>query len=606
MPGTSRRAVLGSALAMTALAVPPAARAIAADTVGARRGVTTTLQEQIDAVAAAGGGTVQLPAGTHLLSQPLEMRSGVTLAGAGPGLTILRDAPDLGAKPLVVIIGTPTERVSDVSLTGLTLRNGDAQTGQAPAPEYTTSLSSMSKDGIEVEYTNGLLLDNIEVTEIAGLYGFRCKMTSNVTCQNSRFYRCTYTQFAAHVESEFITVTNCEFDTVTASTTAYPNTYLFCTGYDKPLQGSYLCRDVLVEDSTFRNNPTWQGINTHGGERMVFRNNHVENVLCGMIIANVIGHTTESSLTDIVVEGNIFVQGTAGTGVLAPDRTADGIRVAGGSPATRGRDIQIIDNTFIGFGGNVRESGTITFYCVEDILIEGNTIQDYGQHGVLCRHGSFGARIIDNTFTNLARAAPGQETRTAVIATLGDGFAHGVEVTGNTVSAGTTAEQPQRFILVNGVDTSFQISNNTVSGIAQSPICHPAPALPVNRDTLPQAYLIQRTGDLILDSAGQPRWSVTAPTFGYGSLDTTTVIATVAVTAGSTLATIIDTDPVRWSRLPPTMNVVIAGAGVGAAPLHTRVVDVRSTTTVELADAAATTVTAAVVTRAALQLSPVP
>jgi hypothetical protein len=61
------------------------------------------VQDAIDAVSASGGGTVRLPESTLVLSGPVRLRTGVRLAGRGPG-TVLRKAPSVSS-PIIDWLG---------------------------------------------------------------------------------------------------------------------------------------------------------------------------------------------------------------------------------------------------------------------------------------------------------------------------------------------------------------------------------------------------------------------------------------------------------------------------------------------------------------------
>src|SRR6267378_6234352 len=92
---------------------------------------TAGIQEAIDAAAKAGGGTVQIPAGTFILHAlarhpAILVRSRVTLSGAGPEKSILRLEPNARVYPAVMAnehYANPdaAEADLDITLQGLTL-----------------------------------------------------------------------------------------------------------------------------------------------------------------------------------------------------------------------------------------------------------------------------------------------------------------------------------------------------------------------------------------------------------------------------------------------------------------------------------------------------
>nr|WP_166682342.1 immunoglobulin-like domain-containing protein [Streptomyces sp. 846.5] len=84
-----------------------------------------SIQAAIDAVAAAGGGVVRLGAGTHPLTTPLNMRSTVTLVGAGQDRTVIQYTGTGSA------ITTTLKQIEDVVMKGFTLEGVKGDLGGA-------------------------------------------------------------------------------------------------------------------------------------------------------------------------------------------------------------------------------------------------------------------------------------------------------------------------------------------------------------------------------------------------------------------------------------------------------------------------------------------
>ncbi|MFJ8495235.1 immunoglobulin-like domain-containing protein [Streptomyces sp. NPDC094038] len=84
-----------------------------------------SIQAAIDSVAAAGGGVVRLGAGVHRLSTPLNMRSTVTLVGAGQDRTVIQYTGTDSA------ITTTLKQIQDVVMKGFTLEGVKGDLGGA-------------------------------------------------------------------------------------------------------------------------------------------------------------------------------------------------------------------------------------------------------------------------------------------------------------------------------------------------------------------------------------------------------------------------------------------------------------------------------------------
>jgi hypothetical protein len=84
------RAGLGQGAGLTVTVGPANADVIGTD--------HSAIQKAIDRVAAAGGGTVEIKAGTYLLANSVRLASHLTLRGEGPEKTLLRKAPGVRSK----------------------------------------------------------------------------------------------------------------------------------------------------------------------------------------------------------------------------------------------------------------------------------------------------------------------------------------------------------------------------------------------------------------------------------------------------------------------------------------------------------------------------
>src|SRR5690606_11226863 len=144
-----------------------------------------------------------------------------------------------------------------------------------------------------------------------------------------------------------------------------------------------------------------------------------------------------------------------------------------------------------------------------------------------------------------------------------------------------------------------QLGQNHIRGVATGFYTGFA-LLPVDHTTEPTALMVQKFGDVILNTAGQVGWYVTAvgnggQRTGLGSADSTTTIVTADIDADSKTATVTAADgTIAW--IPPGTNITIAGAGAGGADLDARVLSNDMVDTLVLDTAAETTVVGANVT----------
>lgn len=121
MNGFVRERAAPLLLALACASVPSAAEEIA---VAPGPNAVREAQAAIDRLAAAGGGTVRLPAGRHLLAAPLRLGSGVTVAGV-PGETVLVIGRGL-EQPLAADAAAGADTIELADATGLAVGDGVA------------------------------------------------------------------------------------------------------------------------------------------------------------------------------------------------------------------------------------------------------------------------------------------------------------------------------------------------------------------------------------------------------------------------------------------------------------------------------------------------
>ncbi|MDQ6524506.1 glycosyl hydrolase family 28-related protein [Nocardioides sp. LHD-245] len=594
--GINRRRVLGG-LGVAATGAVGAALAGASPAGAVTTEVTLTgsgdesaaIQAAIDALPAAGG-VVLLPAGTYLVGTTIELRSRVTLRGAGRSSTLLRDHASLGARPVISVVGSAAEPLVDVVITDLGIRNGTASTG-----DYTDG-----KDGVVVDRCDGFTLERCLVREIQGSDGITFKYSRNILVQHCRFHRCNYSMLYVLVECEDIRILENEFDTLTS--TVSPNTYAIGTGGDRKGEGRYWLRNLWIERNVVRNNPIWEGIDCHGGENVFIQDNYVENCKIGVAVQNARGYVEEPVLRNVHVVGNVLLRGTG----LPGNR---GITVVGNLDVLS-ENITIADNRIQGFMGHPDAPGSIALYLVKDVRVERNEIRDYAVYGVHLTNAVFGASVIGNSFHDVVDTPAGQEAATAAIGIDGLGAygdttndvvgAYGIRIEGNTVGATAPERRPNWFINVDRPTVSVQVGANEVRNVRQDTAYRNTAYLPIDRGSKPRDHLVQKRGDVVTDDRGRPRWVVSEPRIGFGSLDTATVWARVDTTSGSDVVEVVGGD---WRKLPPGMNVRIPGAGPGGSVLSTRILEYRELTRIRLEKAAARTVAAAPVRYQELRLT---
>lgn len=109
------------------------------------------IQAAINAAEAAGGGIVYFPPGTYRIGTRIELKSGVSLVGAGREYTTLRGMSGLTT---AVIVGLSGAAVSNLAIRGLTI-NGDFMS------------TAINLNGIQVTNGSNVVVDECAVTNVA-------------------------------------------------------------------------------------------------------------------------------------------------------------------------------------------------------------------------------------------------------------------------------------------------------------------------------------------------------------------------------------------------------------------------------------------------------
>jgi len=501
----------------------------------------------------------------YKVSGSLNVKSNTTLLG-GKYSFIYNDTTS--AVPVISIVGTSTNRLSNITIKGLMIRNGTASTNT-----YTSG-----KDGIKIEYADNVTIEDCYITEIQGGYGLRTKYSTNISVRNNTFYRCTYSCFTVFVECENIKVENNIFDTSTGQNTA--NNYLFATGGENTNEGSYFCKNVWVVNNKFLNNPRWEGIDTHGCENIWIENNYVENVEIGIMIGVSLGYVSNPVLKNCYIRNNIIKQGNGGNNYY-------GIACKGSSNSSSyvpAENVYIENNHIVGFGSTASNTvGAITIYLVRNITINNNKIELFSGSGILLNYDVDGCIVRGNEIRNPIAADSGGNKFGIKIPGVG---IWKVRILDNRIYSDNI-----NYLFTYGIYSSSafvhcQILGNYINNTTNKYGGYGY--LPVNKSAAPTS-IFGVQGDMATDTNDKITYACTDPVVRYASSVSSGI--TVSGTAGSNVLTITAGD---YEHLCRGLEIVIAGAGSSGANLTTTILDLTNTT-IYVKDNLATTVTNATV-----------
>ena len=137
---------------------------------------TAAVQAALTAVGAAGGGTLYVPPGTYLLSSALSAGAGVSLLGAGPGVSVLSQS-STGANGITY---NPTA-LSGISVSGLSIVGPGSGSGVGLLIEANggggqatscvvenVAVKSMGSHGVQIVNGSGCSVSGLNVSSLGG------------------------------------------------------------------------------------------------------------------------------------------------------------------------------------------------------------------------------------------------------------------------------------------------------------------------------------------------------------------------------------------------------------------------------------------------------
>lgn len=196
-----------------------------------------SIQNAINILNNAGGGTVQLQSGTYTLTSDLILSDGIKLVGVGKDSTII-EFSSLAYN--IKAVGTSGDILQNWSIQNLTIQNSNLSTGA----------------GIQLDYTDNWLLDNVKVTS-CNYWGVDIARSQNGTINNCEFSSNSLAGLMIHSTSSnsrqcgYINISNCRANSngedgffLNAGNTSPVTNFVFtnCHAESNTLGGFYLVR----------------------------------------------------------------------------------------------------------------------------------------------------------------------------------------------------------------------------------------------------------------------------------------------------------------------------------------------------------------------------
>ena len=379
---------------------------------------------------------------------------------------------------------------------------------------------------------------NCYITNVWSI-GLVFKGSGFITIKDSTFYDVGHTMLSFLTETHDILVDNCIFDTVEGTNS---NPYLLQTGSDDfYTEVEYLTKNMTVQNCLFKNNPLWEGLESHGCSNFRAYNNRIENCLQGIhVYFDDRTPTTTHDYENVIIENNIIHN-------LDNQNLQYGI-IVGGTQEYFLNNVIIKNNIVI--GGMTTSSNSIYVLYSNYFTIDNNDLSRFSFQAITTQYCTNG-NITNNYIHNSLALAGGISIGTN---------AWLVRVENNTINGGglisrciTTANAKGLGILGHNIcygytQYKYYMSNNNNTLVDKSDItvtnrlgCHGIYSIDQN-----DRILMYCTDDVIRSIAETSSAKATG-TAGSNIIESTNAIA----------------------YLCPGQEIVIAGAGADSNDLTT-------------------------------------
>lgn len=371
---------------------------------------TEAIQAAINAAVAVGG-TVLVPPGTYKITDALAVVGAVTITGTGTihqvtsgknGLTITGD---------------------DVIINGITL------TGRHTSATYASNESAIAANGASASAPLQRIV--IRNTSIAGwgMYGIFVKWVTQFVVQGCKVTIQGHCGIGGLSAIDGLVADNMVDDVV-----PHPSGDAYGISVSREETDSLTTdppsSDIVISGNRISGIPAWEGLDTHGGQRIVFSDNVVTGCHVGIAVLgtdDASNHTVWPPV-DVTITGNVIdsqvTDGSASTGISFTGAFYSSLHATGGV---------IAGNTIRGHGSQANNlDGAIYTHWTKGLVICDNTFVEPSPYAIHLYHDNLGFVVSGNTIVDA------WTTDADVVAVIGmrDGNNSGL-ISGNTLRAGT-------------------------------------------------------------------------------------------------------------------------------------------------------------------------
>lgn len=425
---------------------------------------------------------------------------------------------------------------NNITLDNLYLSNESTQESSSPLLN--------NKRLVYINNSSNITIKNCKFKK-AYCRGIEILKSSDINYINNIFENATFQMLYLLPEVRDVLVDNSIFDTIDGN---YNLNYLFATGRVDTETYDYSVKNIIIKNSKFLNNPTWEAIDTHSANGFIVENNYIENCRVGIMA---LAGSTKPVTTDPVKLANVTIKNN----YMKCSKNGEGrYGIIIGCNDNLGENVTIENNKIVEFGD--RETrGAINIEGLKNFNIKDNVILKSEGTGIClsyCYNGNIDSNQIIDTHN---------ETRDdyGIFAIAG---AWDINITNNTIKNLNTPK------LINGIRSSFlsnfNLNNNNVIANNRYRILGTVTSGEINQYT----DQIGRGGNYVYNNFQIPTHYCTDENVHPA---TSGNISNVSVTGTSGTNELTSNNAIYY--LAPNEEITISGAGESGADLTTVITD---------------------------------
>jgi len=425
---------------------------------------------------------------------------------------------------------------NNITLDNLYLSNESTQESSSPLLN--------NKRLVYINNSSNITIKNCKFKK-AYCRGIEILKSSDINYINNIFENATFQMLYLLPEVRDVLVDNSIFDTIDGN---YNLNYLFATGRVDTETYDYSVKNIIIKNSKFLNNPTWEAIDTHSANGFIVENNYIENCRVGIMA---LAGSTKPVTTDPVKLANVTIKNN----YMKCSKNGEGrYGIIIGCNDNLGENVTIENNKIVEFGD--RETrGAIQIEGLKNFNIKDNMILKSEGTGIClsyCYNGNIDSNQIIDTHN---------ETRDdyGIFAIAG---AWDINITNNTIKNLNTPK------LINGIRSSllsnFNLNNNNVIANNRYRILGTVTSGEINQYT----DQIGRAGNYAYNNYQIPTYYCTDENVHPA---TSGNISNVSVTGTSGTNELTSNNAIYY--LAPNEEITISGAGESGADLTTVITD---------------------------------